>query len=105
MDEVTLIWSEDAERDDDGFKKKTTTHEETIPATEKSVRRTEFYEARRSGISTKFTLEVRTEDFELSAHLVNGKKEYAKKARYDGGLYDIIRTYGKGKPKTELVCG
>lgn len=71
---------------------------------EKSATRTEFYEALRSGISIKTVLETRLEDWELSAHMIAGKKEYATQIEYDGSVYDIVRTYKNDKSMIEIIC-
>lgn len=91
------------EKDEDGFpiEKK-----DKIPiyVNEKSATRTEFYEALRSGITIKTVLEVRQEDWELSAHMVNNRKQYASQIEYDGSVYDIIRTFKNDKSMIEIVC-
>lgn len=91
------------EKDADGFP---TESKKKIPVfvREKSVTRTEFYEALRSGISVKTVLETRQEDWELSAHMVAGKKEYATQIEYDGSVYDIVRTYKNDKSMIEIIC-
>lgn len=77
----------------------------TVFVREKSVRRTEFYEAMRSGIVPQIVLEVRQEDYDLTAHITDaGKKAYASKVRYDGGTYDIIRAYKNDRSMIELTC-
>lgn len=101
--EATLIWSSKG-KDKDGFPIEES-HTEAIYVEEKSASRMEFYEAMRAGVDVKLTLETRQEDFELSAHDVSGKKSYARKIRYDGYTYDIIRTYKTGRSKIQLVCG
>ena len=91
------------EKDDDGFAVETT-KEIPIYVREKSATRSEYYEAMRSGIKIKTVLETRQEDWELSAHLIGGKKEYASQIKYDGSTYDVTRTYRTGKSLIELVC-
>ncbi len=71
---------------------------------EKSATRTEFYDAYRAGITVKTVFETRQEDFDLSAHTEDGRKEYATQIKYDGNLYDIVRTYRKDKASIEIVC-
>ena len=72
---------------------------------EKSVTRTEFYNAHREGFSVSLVLEVRQEDWELTKHMANGKRAYATKVLYDGGEYDIVRTYRNDKSMIQLMCG
>lgn len=91
------------EKDEDGFPKEI---KEEIPiyVNEKSATRSEFYEALRSNIRIRIVLETRQEDWELSAHMVNGKKEYASRIEYDGFVYDIVRTYRNDKSMIEIIC-
>jgi hypothetical protein len=72
---------------------------------EKSVTRTEFYDAHREGFTISLVLEVRQEDWELTKHTVNGKRAYATKVAFDGGEYDIVRTYRNDKSMIQLMCG
>lgn len=90
-------------KDEDGFpiEKKS---EIPIFVREKSATRTEFYEALRSGVSIKTVLETRLEDWEQSAHIVAGKKEYATQIEYDGSVYDIVRTFRNDKAMIEIIC-
>lgn len=71
---------------------------------EKSVTRAEYYEALRSGITVKTVLETRIEDFEQSAHMVDGRKQYATRIKYDDSMYDIVRTYRNDKALMEIIC-
>lgn len=103
MDEEAKLLIIINEKDEDGFpieKRK----EIPVYVREKSATRTEFYEALRSGISIKTVLETRLEDWELSAHMVAGKKEYATQIEYDGSVYDIVRTYKNDKSMIEIIC-
>lgn len=90
-------------KDEDGFPVE---KKEEIPiyVNEKSATRSEFYEALRSGITIKTVLETRQEDWELSAHKMFGKKEYATQIEYDGSIYDIVRTYKNDKSMIEIIC-
>ena len=82
-----------------------TAHDVSAHCREKSAARTEFYDALRSGISVSLVLEVRAEDWELTKHTTaNGKRAYATKALYDGGEYDIVRTYKPDKAFIQIVC-
>ena len=103
MDEDAKLLIIANEKDEDGFSVEKT---QKIPiyVREKSTTRTEFYEALRSGISIKTVLETRLEDWELSAHMVAGKKEYATQIEYDGSVYDIVRTYKNDKSMIEIIC-
>lgn len=90
-------------KDEDGFQieKK---REIPIFVREKSATRAEFYEALRSGVSIKTVLETRLEDWEQSAHMVAGKKEYATQIEHDGSVYDIVRTFRNDKAMIEIMC-
>lgn len=103
MDEEAKLLIVTNEKDDDGFPVEKSV-EIPVYVREKSATRTEFYEALRSGISIKTVLETRQEDWEQSAHMVGGKKEYATQIRYDGSVYDIVRTFKNDKSMIEIVC-
>lgn len=103
MDEEAKLLVVTNEKDEDGFPVEKSI-EIPVYVREKSATRTEFYEALRSGISIKTVLETRQEDWEQSAHMVGGKKEYATQIRYDGSVYDIVRTYKNDKSMIEIVC-
>lgn len=103
MDEEANLLVIKNEKDEDGF---AVEKEEKIPiyVMEKSAARTEFYEALRSGITVKMILETRQEDWELSAHMVGGKKQYATQIEYDGAVYDIVRAYKTDRSMIEITC-
>lgn len=101
--EATLIWSSKI-KDKDGFPIEEE-HSADIYVEEKSATRMEFYEAMRAGIDVKLVLETRQEDFELSTHMESGSRAYARKVKYEGDTYDIIRTYKAGKAKIQIICG
>lgn len=86
-----------------GFSVETKT-EYSVFVREKSVTRTEFYQALNSGITPKIVLEMRLEDWEQSAHSVNGKKEFATRIEYDGYIYDVVRAYVTDKSMVEVTC-
>lgn len=104
MDEATLLYSETA-KDEDGFATEKIIEIEIFILGEKSITRSEYYDAMRSDVSLKIVLEIRQEDFEKSLHLKDGRKYYADRIRYDGEIYRIIRTYKPNKAKIELTCG
>jgi hypothetical protein len=74
----------------------------------KSVSGTEFYKAVQSGVTPSITFETRTSDFELTRHIEadTSKPLYATRVKYDGAVYDIIRTYDKPNVDdiTVIVC-
>ena len=103
MDEEAKLLIITNSKDTDGFP---VTEKQEIPifVREKSATRAEFYEALRTGIQIKTVLETRQEDWELSAHIVGKKKEYASQIEYDGSVYDIVRTYRNDKSMIEIIC-
>lgn len=104
MDEEAKLLIITNGKDEDGFPVETTKKEIPIYVNEKSATRAEFYEALRTGIKVKTVLETRQEDWELSAHMVDGKREYATRIEYDGSVYDIVRTYKSDKSMIEIIC-
>lgn len=104
LDKEAKLLIETNGKDNDGFAVKKTENEIAIFVREKSATRTEFYEALRNGIKIKNVLETREEDWELSAHMVDGKREYATRIEYDGSVYDIVRTFKNDKSMIEIIC-
>ena len=102
-EEAVLIYTVTG-KDADGFPVEQN-EELTVFVREKSATRTEFYEAVRAGIAISIVFEVRQEDWNLTKHITaNGNPAYASKVRYDGGTYDIVRTYRNDKSMIELIC-
>lgn len=65
-----------------------------IFAEKKSIRQSEFYQA----AQTDFKPEIM---FEVWLHEYNGENEL----KYDGDVYQVLRTYSNNKDKIEIVCG
>lgn len=103
MEEAKLLYSE-MQKDEDGFAIEKKVEIEICVLKEKSIVRTEFYDALRSGISPQIVLEIRQEDFDLSLHKKEGQIHYADRILYEGQIYNIIRTYKPNKSKIELTC-
>lgn len=101
--QVTLI-TQTVEKDPGGLPFKSEAKETTVYAEEKSVVRSEFYQAMRAGITPKIVFEVRQEDFELSAVKTDKETIYPTGLISEGTKYGIARTYRKGKSKVELTC-
>lgn len=103
---ITLIWNEvdNKKKNENGFPEQAR-HEIEVYAEEKSVGRTEKYEAMRSGIDVSIILSVRAEDWEMTRHMEAGRPAYARKVLVDGYEYQIIRAYKNGKARIELTCG
>ncbi len=89
--------------DSDGFPIKSEVKTEVF-VDKKSIKRSEFYTAMQVGMKPSIAFEIRPEDWELSRHIEKNKVLYAQKIEFDGGTYDIIRTYEDGS-MVELVCG
>lgn len=103
---ITLIWDEidNKKKNENGFPE-LIQHEVEAYAEEKSVGRTEKYEAMRSGIDVSIIFSVRVEDWEMTRHIEAGKPAYARKVLVDGCEYKIIRAFKKEKARIELTCG
>lgn len=97
-----LIWNTRS-KDEDGFPVENEWNTE-VYAEKKSVKRSEYYESMRAGIKVNLVVEMRQEDFKLSAHETENGVKYADKLEFDGVIYEILRTYETGKAKIELVC-
>lgn len=102
-DIATLYYTKEV-RDQDGFPIKEKI-ETKVFANKKSVKRTEFYSAMQVGMQPNIVFELRIEDWELTKHTDNNKILFANKVEFEGGIYDIIRTYEKDNSIIELVCG
>lgn len=96
------------ETDRDGFRTKEHTAKVEVFADIKSVGRTEYYEAVRSGMQVNIIFVVDEDDFKLSEHeiIVNGetKKVKASKIIHDGTTYLIHRTFVKDSGQMEITC-
>ena len=103
MEEEAVLLAVKNTKDEDGFPVPDVM-EAPIFVREKSATRAEFYEALRNGVKIKTVLETRQEDWEQSARLVSGKKEYASQIKYDGAVYDIVRAYKNDKSMVEIIC-
>jgi SPP1 family predicted phage head-tail adaptor len=60
----------------------------------KSVRQSEFYDAKRSDLKAELMLEVHSVDYE-DEDLI----------KFEGVVYDILRTYDRPDEVTELIVG
>ena len=88
------------------------TSEETVKtevfAGIKSVGRTEYYEALRSGIEAKIIFLVDMDDFKLSERMIEvdgvQKKVSATRIIYDGTEYMIGRAYRNNFGMLEITC-
>lgn len=103
MNEEAVLLVVENVKGDGGF---AITQKREIPVfvREKGIVRSEFYEALRSNIQVRLVLELRTEDWELSAHMAGDRREYATQVLFGGVLYNIVRTYPVNQYFTEIVC-
>lgn len=100
--ETCILISIELGTDDAGFPKEIETRTEELYCSEKSVNYREYYDAIRTNINPKIILVLRVEDWELSAHIVNSKKEYASKVEYDGCVYDVVRSFTSEKDPAHI---
>lgn len=91
-----------------GFQTEEKTVKITVFAEIKSVGRTEYYEAMRSGIQASIIFAVDMDDFKLSEREITmdgeKKKVKASKVIYDGTTYLIHRTYRNNFGMLEMTC-
>lgn len=81
--------------DDDGFPAIIESERKKVFANKKSIRSTEYYQAKQSGIDLSFTYEIRAIDYDGEERLY---------LSFEGGKsYEVERTYEKGE-FIELVC-
>lgn len=82
--------------DDDGFPGIVESERRMVFANKKSIRSSEYYQAKQSGIDLAFTFEIRSIDYngEERLYLSTDKKEKP---------HEIERTYEKGE-FIELIC-
>lgn len=102
---VTVLGSEE---NANGFRTEEHTAKVEVFAGKKSVGRTEYYEAARSGMRVNIIFTVDEDDFKLSEHeiIVDGetKKVKASKIIHDGTTYLIHRTFVKDSGQMEITC-
>lgn len=70
----------------------------------KSVGRTEYYEALRNGINLSVIFVINPDDFKLADIVVGKRKRSASKVVYDGGHFQIKRTYVRDVNVMEIMC-
>ena len=75
----------------------------TIKKKKKSVNRTEFYAAYGVGLRLSHIWEIIPEEFTLADVTVNGKTYHATHIRYNGELYEIVRTYQVNEYALEIT--
>jgi len=90
-------------KDVHGFPVETQT-EHKVYIREKSVSRSEFYAALRENIRVRIAFEMRIEDWQDSASVINGTAVYPTKVIYEGAEYGILRTYKADKSLIEIIC-
>lgn len=101
---ITLITVKGYETNESGFEKIEDIKETEIFAGVKSVGRTEYYEALRSGMKVSIAFVISPDDFKLAEEVVNGKKIKPSKVVYEDTIYLIRRTYVKNSFEMEVMC-
>ena len=101
---IQLVTVKGNTKDADGFVTGEDISTVEIFAEEKSVGRSEHYDAMRNGIRVDIIFSVDPEDFELGTVLVEGKKVKPKRIIYDGTTYKIERTYKPDMHSLEMTC-
>ena len=102
---IQLVTVKGNTKDRDGFVTGEDISTVEIWAEEKSVGRTEHYEAMRDGVRVDTIFSVDPEDFELGTVIINGKKKRPTRIIYDGTTYKIERTYKPNIHSLEITCG
>ncbi|UNC91693.1 head-tail adaptor protein [Candidatus Contubernalis alkaliaceticus] len=74
-----------------------TPQERLVPANQKSVRQTEFYQAAASGLRPEIAFEIRSSEYE-------GEKTVKYPAAEEGEEYTVYRSYDRGNGFLELIC-
>lgn len=75
----------------------------TILGKKKSVNRSEFYAAYAVGLRLSHVWEIVPEEFTLADVTVDGKTYHATHIRYNGELYEIVRTYQVNEYALEIT--
>ena len=105
---IELVTVLEITEDDSGFCTSEETAKTEIFAGIKSVGRTEYYEALRSGIEAKIIFLVDMDDFKLSERMIEvdgvQKKVSATRIIYDGTTYLIVRAYRNNFGMLEITC-
>ena len=91
-DIATLIKTEEIE-DEDGYSETVIVEEKQIFVNEKSVKRSEFYAAKQTGIDVVITFEVQAVDYSNETLI-----------KYRNTAYRVIRVYTKSGEILELNC-
>lgn len=99
---VTIIGYQE---DNDGFKTDEDTKTVEIFAEVKSVGRSEFYEAARTGMKVDVIFSVNPDDFAMGTVEIEGEKKKPSRIIYDDTVYLIKRTYKKDIHVLEITCG
>ena len=102
-DEALLLYKS-KETDSDGFDIDTVERYE-VYVDVKSVKRAEFYAAMQAGMNPTISMSTRTEEYEQTKHIVNGRAQYAQYFVYDDAEYKILRSYDTGNGMIELTLG
>lgn len=58
-----------------------------------------------AGMNPTISMSTRTEEYEQTKHIVNGRAQYAQYVVYDDAEYKILRSYDTGNGMIELTLG
>lgn len=101
---IKLITVTGSVKNANGFATEEQVEECEIFAEVKSVGRTEYYEALRSGVKTSLIFDVYPDDFDMGRIVRDGKTYRPSKVLHDNVEYRIVRTYRKSIDSMELTC-
>lgn len=91
-------------QNENGFKENENTAQMEVFCAVKSVGRTEYYEAARSGMKASLIFVVNKDDFEAAVRIVDGKKVKPSRVIHNNTQYLIRRSYAKEYGDLELTC-
>lgn len=92
-------------QDENGFKNTEMTAQMEVFCAVKSVGRTEYYEAARSGVKANIIFVVNKDDFDAAACINSeGKKAKPSRVIYNDSVYKIHRGYAEAFGDLELTC-
>lgn len=101
---IKLVTVKGYKKDASGFQSGEDVSTLEIFADVKSVGRTEFYEATRSGMRVDVIIVVNPDDFAMAIVEVDGKKIKPSRVIYEDTTYLIERTYKKDMHVLEMTC-
>lgn len=83
--------------------KEVKTKEVEIMSKAQSVTRNEFYASYGVGLSPKYEFTIWTDEYSLADVEINGTKYHATHIEFNGELFEIVRTYAKGRSAMQIT--